>query len=1088
MENILVQITNYLLAQSRQIVVLVVVIAAVSLALKNKSAHIRYLLWLIVLAKCLVPPLLTIPLAILPQEQIQKSISTVPVETPAITAEAIDITATEPAVLSSAAVTEPTILERLAEITAQQWLGFAWVIGVIVFVLVAVIKALRVNRWLRKERKYLPEKLKTEIENFLADLDVKTFPKVWLIDGIGQPFVWGLLRGSIYLPANFAKVDSRESCRSVWGHELSHVLRFDAAVNLLQIIAQGIFWFHPFVWWANRKIRAEREKCCDETAVAGLGVKCKDYSTAIVNTLTVEHKSAQPIPSLAVAGPVKNIEDRIKTIMKPGKKFYKHPSTVVVITVLLLALVAVPTTLALTTKKTGEPTFLLKGTVTDARTGHGIVGAKVGDVERYAGGQQGTVTDSNGNYHYLTWYEEHGIKVEAPGYKAQRKAMLTRLLGTEKEKVINFELTTITNGKSDVQVEGECLSAKTSVAALPGKYALSFDGVDDFLEIHASESLQLGRHFTIQMWIKPEFPDTSTPDKDRNLLSKGGYISGHPDEKGNRRADAYGFGFKLRPEDDSMVALDMSTANGGIYTSTNIFSYKSGWQHLVISSRENSGLSQGINYIHTSQETYKPAPNSNIIIGGKSLIPMGNYFKGQIAELRIWNRELSFDEIAKFKTMALSGNEPNLVGCWTFEQTEGQRAIDISPYKNRARLGSTYGPDNSDPTWVRIGEKENEKTPDGQVEDESKEVLEAAQQLFDNIRSADYEHILSYYKNGKWRRDGWKKLLPADYYYLTRTDFPSWVRWICETFKDNPVVSVELGEVFISDKEIVGLDRKTWPTVPYKLMLKDGGTIEGNLLFRYRPERKRSMFRTTEAYWQGMLGLDWHLQKEPIKKPNTKKLRKSANVQVEGEQANNKDEIQIEARFLLVPVDANEFVTFFEEEKIAFGAGKAEPDYTNLLNAEQTEQLLKLVNANPAAKTLTAPKVRVFDGEETTLRTQETIKYEYTDPYAITEQPEQKELQIGTILQVKPTVQADNKEILLEVDFEHTNLLGFEGGLPQTGITKIKTRILASNGQTLLLGGQQITTKDEQDGRIVQENLLVLIKAEKVEAKNTQAK
>ena len=67
MQNYLNQITNYLLMQSWQIAILVVVIAAVNLALKNRSAHVRYLLWLIVLAKCLVPPLVTIPLAVLPQ-------------------------------------------------------------------------------------------------------------------------------------------------------------------------------------------------------------------------------------------------------------------------------------------------------------------------------------------------------------------------------------------------------------------------------------------------------------------------------------------------------------------------------------------------------------------------------------------------------------------------------------------------------------------------------------------------------------------------------------------------------------------------------------------------------------------------------------------------------------------------------------------------------------------------------------------------------------------------------------------------------------------------------------------------------------
>jgi cytohesin len=131
---------------------------------------------------------------------------------------------------------------------------------------------------------------------------------------------------------------------------LGHILRFDAAVNILQILAQAVFWFHPFVWWANRKIRAEREKCCDEMAIARLGAKAKDYSDAIVNILISEHESTRPVPSLAVAGPVKNIEERIKTMLKPGKKFYKRPSLIAATFVFLLALLTVPTALVLTAR------------------------------------------------------------------------------------------------------------------------------------------------------------------------------------------------------------------------------------------------------------------------------------------------------------------------------------------------------------------------------------------------------------------------------------------------------------------------------------------------------------------------------------------------------------------------------------------------------------------------------------------------------------------------------------------------------------------------------------------------------------------
>jgi len=350
MENYLSPITNYLLTQSWQIAVLVGVIAAVNLALKNKSAHIRYLLWLIVLAKCLVPPSITVPLAILPQDKTPELTLISNVEMPAANVEMADTVTSEPLALPSLPVTSPTIMERLARVTARQWLGFGWIVGVVVFLLFAVIKALRTDFWLWRQRKLLPAEAQTGIEDLFSGLDFRALPKVWLIEGIGQPFVWGLLRGSIYLPADFVKVNSAEHRRSVLGHELSHIVRFDAAVNLLQIIAQAVFWFHPFVWWANRKIRAEREKCCDEMAIARLGAKAKDYSDAIVNILISEHESTRPVPSLAVAGPVKNIEERIKTMLRPGKKFYKRPSLIAATIVLLLAVLTVPTAIVLTAR------------------------------------------------------------------------------------------------------------------------------------------------------------------------------------------------------------------------------------------------------------------------------------------------------------------------------------------------------------------------------------------------------------------------------------------------------------------------------------------------------------------------------------------------------------------------------------------------------------------------------------------------------------------------------------------------------------------------------------------------------------------
>jgi ankyrin repeat protein/beta-lactamase regulating signal transducer with metallopeptidase domain len=360
MEAFLTKAVPYLVSQSWQIAILTVAIAAATFALRNRSAHVRYLLWLIVLAKCLVPPVHSVPLGILPvetrarqpmvapqaeilSEQVQNAdinpVLADPSESGIIKADA--------AAPSRAGASNSDISTRTRVI---RYFGIAWIIGASIYLAMNVLRALRANFWLWKKRRILPAELQTDIQRLFSASHLKRFPRIWLIDDMSQPFVWGILRGSIYLPVDFLKINNPINQRSVLGHEFSHILRFDAAVNLLQVLAQAIFWFHPFVWWANKKMRAEREKCCDEMAVAYLNTSPKIYSMGVLETLITQNKQTQPVPSLAVAGPVKTIEERIKTMMRPGKKFYKRPSLIAATIVLVLAMVTVPTALVLTAR------------------------------------------------------------------------------------------------------------------------------------------------------------------------------------------------------------------------------------------------------------------------------------------------------------------------------------------------------------------------------------------------------------------------------------------------------------------------------------------------------------------------------------------------------------------------------------------------------------------------------------------------------------------------------------------------------------------------------------------------------------------
>jgi uncharacterized protein YnzC (UPF0291/DUF896 family) len=93
--------------------------------------------------------------------------------------------------------------------------------------------------------------------------------------------------------------------RSVIAHELAHIQRLDPFVNVFQVFVETLLFYHPAVWWLNKRIRTEREVCCDEKAVSVCGNPV-EYARAL--TLMEEWRDA---PSLAMAANRGPLTERI---------------------------------------------------------------------------------------------------------------------------------------------------------------------------------------------------------------------------------------------------------------------------------------------------------------------------------------------------------------------------------------------------------------------------------------------------------------------------------------------------------------------------------------------------------------------------------------------------------------------------------------------------------------------------------------------------------------------------------------------------------------------------------------------------------
>lgn len=92
----------------------------------------------------------------------------------------------------------------------------------------------------------------------------------------------------------------------------------DALVNGLQAAAQALLWWNPAVWWLNRRIREEREFCCDDLVLSQGIASGEAYSRTLVN---VAERVSLPASSWAMAGMADNfgaIDRRVRRALEGG--------------------------------------------------------------------------------------------------------------------------------------------------------------------------------------------------------------------------------------------------------------------------------------------------------------------------------------------------------------------------------------------------------------------------------------------------------------------------------------------------------------------------------------------------------------------------------------------------------------------------------------------------------------------------------------------------------------------------------------------------------------------------------------------------
>jgi beta-lactamase regulating signal transducer with metallopeptidase domain len=191
------------------------------------------------------------------------------------------------------------------------WLVAIWIGGVFVFSLRAAGGWLLVNRLRKRSNIPAPEHWQETLLRLAQKLRVKRAVQLCESAIAEVPAVIGWLRPVILVPVGALSGLSAVQVEAVLAHELAHIRRHDYLVNLLQTVVENLLFYHPGVWWVSRRIRIEREHCCDDLAVAACGDAVL-YARALT---ALEGLRSEAGPQLAMAADGGSLLGRVRRLL-----------------------------------------------------------------------------------------------------------------------------------------------------------------------------------------------------------------------------------------------------------------------------------------------------------------------------------------------------------------------------------------------------------------------------------------------------------------------------------------------------------------------------------------------------------------------------------------------------------------------------------------------------------------------------------------------------------------------------------------------------------------------------------------------------
>jgi beta-lactamase regulating signal transducer with metallopeptidase domain len=326
---------------------------------------VRHALWLVVLIKLCLPPVL--PWPSLFEDMFPESPRVLNEIGFVLTSDSLSPngeSVTGIAVNPSASKTVP---EEVHQQKARTELPFAtlflsaWGVGAL-FVAGRNFDRIRRFRMLLASADSAPGWLR-ECSNELAEVIGVRPPEILTATGLASAVVWNPLRSKVLVSKELFDVLSRDEWRGIIAHELAHLKRGDLWVGWFELVAVCLWWWNPLMGIIRQRLHLYAELACDAWVLWALPESGCQYAKVLFRIASEGAPCRVNSPAFGMAsGSVASFRARLALLLQGGAPRQVPKTAVIAIAALLISVAPAmtPTVRAEKKARSGSPVVFEK--------------------------------------------------------------------------------------------------------------------------------------------------------------------------------------------------------------------------------------------------------------------------------------------------------------------------------------------------------------------------------------------------------------------------------------------------------------------------------------------------------------------------------------------------------------------------------------------------------------------------------------------------------------------------------------------------------------------------------------------------------